>query len=246
RCRCPQTCSKSWTVGRRGWESVVVDALAPVARLAGRVAVVTGAAHGIGRATAHRLAAEGAQVLVVDRNRDGAAQTAREIGPAAAVEVADLAERPACARVIPAALKRFGRVDVLVNNAAYHGARVSLFELADADWDRVLATNLTAVLLLSRDAARDMRRRGRGSIINLTSLHERLPIPTYIAYGTSKGGLLALTYSLTTELSPLGIRVNAIQPAVIDTADEGPPPGEPATLLRSEERRGGNGQTRRA
>lgn len=200
-------------------------------RLSDRVAVVTGAGRGIGRATALRLAAEGARVLVVDLDRSTAEQTVREIGDSAAPEVADLADRDARRRVVPAALERFGRVDILVNNAAYHGDRTSLFDVTAEDWDRVLATNLTAIFELSRDAARGMATRGRGAIVNLTSLHERLPILTYAAYGTSKGGLLALTHSLATELSPLGIRVNAIQPAVIATDGAVPPAGQPATLL---------------
>ncbi|AYY13171.1 SDR family oxidoreductase [Actinobacteria bacterium YIM 96077] len=192
-----------------------------VERIAGHVAVVTGAGGGIGRATALRLATEGARVLVVDVDEAGAAQTVAQIedrGGTASAAAIDLADPDQRASAIPAAIERFGQVDVLVNNAAYHGLRTPLLELSDDDWNRVLTTNVTATMALSRDAGADMARRGRGAIVNLTSLHERLPLITYAAYATSKGGIAALTRSLAAELAPYGVRVNAVQPGVISTA----------------------------
>lgn len=190
-------------------------------RLDERAALVTGAGGGIGTAIAARLAAEGARVLAADLDDSAARRTVATIeraGGTAAAEVADLADRDACRRLVPAVLERFGRVDILVNNAAYHGIRASLFDMTDEDWDRVLASNLTAAVTLARAAAKDMAGAGGGAIVNITSLHERLPLATYTAYSASKGGLSALTRSLATELAPAGIRVNAVQPAVIETA----------------------------
>lgn len=191
------------------------------ARLAGQVAVVTGAAGGIGRAIVRRLTAEGARVLAVDVDETGVGRLAAELTAAGAHVVpagADLAVRAHARLVIPAALNRFGQVDVLVNNAAHHGARRPFLQAPADEWDRVLATNLTAPAILSQDAARDMVTRGRGSIVNITAIQERLPLPSHTAYGASKGGVSALTRSLAAELSPLGIRVNAVAPGVIGTA----------------------------
>lgn len=212
--------------------------------LAGKVALVTGAAGGIGAATVARLRADGAQVVATDTDADALEHAATERWPTDGsvwTEAADLADRAQRDRLIPATVSRFGRVDVVVNNAAYHGTRAPLFELDEDDWDRVLAINLNATLALSRAGAREMAPRGSGSIMTITSLHERLPVPSYAAYGTSKGGLASLTRALAVELSPLGIRVNAIQPAVIETdafaasldpsADRGTQQPPPATLL---------------
>lgn len=180
------------------------------ARFNGRVAVVTGAARGIGRAVAERLAAEGASVVLVDRDDRVAAGFGTHV-------VADLSDPPQCASVVPAVLERHGKVDVLVNNAAYLGRRRSLLDTDLDDWRAVLDTNLTAPMLLSRDAARDMATRGSGAIVNVTSIQENLPVSTHAPYVASKGGLSALTRAMAAELSPLGIRVNAVAPGVIDS-----------------------------
>ena len=187
-------------------------------RFAGRVAAVTGAASGIGRALALRLAAEGARVAVIDRDAEGAKRVAAEIGAGggqARDEVVDLAVRSERDALLPRVIAAWGRVDLLVNNAATLGAQVSALELDADDWEAVLTTNLTAPAFLSRDAARDMATRGAGCIINVASLHERLPVPSHVAYGTSKGGVTALTRTLAVDLAPHGIRVNAVLPAMV-------------------------------
>ncbi|MBO0811846.1 MAG: SDR family oxidoreductase [Microlunatus sp.] len=186
---------------------------------------MTGAAGGIGLAVTQRLISDGLAVLATDRDRDGldrlvaAADSDTAVIETLATELSDPEGRD---RVVPAALQRFGRVDVLINNAADHGSRVGFLDLDLAEWNRVLATNLTAVAALSQQAARDMITRGRGVIINLTAIQERLPLATYTAYGASKGGVSALTRVLAAELSPLGIRVNAIAPGMITTPSLSP------------------------
>lgn len=211
-------------------------------RFAGRVALVTGAAGGIGRAIAVRLAGEGATVVVADRDGDGAVATVAEIaraGGRAHAEVVDLAVAGERATLVGRVLGATGRVDVLVNNAATLGAHRTALELDEDDWTRVLATNLTAVAFLSRDAARDMATRGAGAIVNLASLHEVLPVPGRAAYGATKGGVAALTRSFAADLATHGIRVNAVLPGMIDSAsmtrsltDAGAGTRPPSTLLR--------------
>lgn len=211
-------------------------------QLAAQVAVVTGAAGRIGRATVHHLAGMGARVVAVDIDKTGLDHAVSAVATAGGIAtgvVADLADPADRATVIPRAVDRFGQVDILVNNAAYHGRRVSLFEVTDEDWEQVMAVNLTTAMVLSRDAARDMINRGRGVIVNITAVQHRLPLMTFGAYGASKGGLAALTRYLAVELAPHGIRVNAIQPGVIAAPEPeiqsrtiGHP--KPATLLGRE------------
>lgn len=185
-----------------------------------RVAVVTGAARGIGRAIAGRLARSGAAVAVADIDEAagaGAADSIAANGAAAVFLPADLADPGQCEDLMRRVIGRWGRVDILVNNAAFLGSRVPFLEMTAADLRAVLDTNLTAAALLARDAARDMAPRGTGAIINLTSIQEHLPVPRHLPYVASKGGLSALTRALAVELSPLGIRVNAVAPGVVET-----------------------------
>lgn len=181
--------------------------------LADRVALVTGAAGGIGAAIAVRLAAEGARVAVADV-RDPARVAGEIAGLPITVDLADPVRRK---EIVPAVLDAYGRVDVLVNNAAILGVQRDALHLAEDDWDTVLAVNLTAAAVLARDAARDMAERGTGVIVNLTSLHEHLPVPGHVAYAASKGGVTALTRALAVDLAPYGVRVNAVVPGMISS-----------------------------
>lgn len=195
-------------------------------RFAGRVAIVTGAAGGIGQAVAVRLAAEGATVAVVDKRHHDAAKVAAEItaaGGRAEPHGIDLSDSAARRSLVPDVLAAHGRVDVLVNNAATLGRRLPLADLDEDDWQTVITTNLTAAAFLARDAARDMLPRGAGSIVNVTSLQANLPLPAHIAYIASKGGVSALTRALAVELGHTGVRVNAVVPGMIGSpglADE--------------------------
>lgn len=182
----------------------------------GSVAVVTGAGRGIGRAIAHRLAAEGARVALCDVDADGCRRVAGEIGARAIAVVADLALAGEAEAAVGAAIDRWGRVDALVNNAALLAVRPVL-ELPVEEWRRTLDVNLTAPFVMAQAAARDMAARGSGVIVNILAIQAESPLPDRTAYVSSKGGLEALTRSLAVDLSPLGIRVNAVQAGSIAT-----------------------------
>lgn len=188
--------------------------------LEGKVALVTGAGAGIGAAIAIYLAHMGASVAVADLVGEAAERTAAQIRDdagrafASATDVSDAAERR---RLVAGVEEHLGAVDVLVNNAAYHGPRSGVLEVDTADWDRVIATNLTASVELARAVAPAMIRARDGSIINIAAIQAALPLPTYVPYAASKGGLLSLTRALAVELSPYGVRVNSVSPGAVAT-----------------------------
>lgn len=211
--------------------------------LDGRVAFVTGAGSGIGADIARRMAHAGAAVAVVDRNGDAAAATAASIeadGGRACAVVADLSVASERRFALDEAVSKLGNVDVLVNNAADHGTRHDFLEVDDEEWDRVLATNLTATAMLCQAVAASMaqRRNESGVIINLAAIQVSLPLPTYVSYAATKGGIVSLTKALAVELGPLGIRVNAVAPGAVASgstrvamATAGNPDGASPTLL---------------
>jgi len=194
-------------------------------RFAGKVAIVTGAASGIGRASALALAREGASVLVADLHADGAERVAAEIaaqGGRAAAQRADVGDEASVAAMVAAAVARFGHLDVLHNNAAASdaatiGAGGEITALDVAIWDRALAVNLRGPMLGCKHAIPRMLARGGGSIVNTSSVSGLAADATRPAYGVSKAGLDALTRYVATQYGKRGIRCNSIAPGVIDT-----------------------------
>jgi NAD(P)-dependent dehydrogenase (short-subunit alcohol dehydrogenase family) len=186
--------------------------------LSGRVALVTGAASGQGRAAAQLFAAHGASVAVVDINDDGAAETVQLIekdgGRASAIH-ADVARRTDCDAMVDTTVATFGRLDVLYNNAAIQMSG-RLVDTTEAMWDITMATNLTAIFRACRGAIPHMLASGGGSIINTASTLGQQGSEGYAAYGAAKAGLIALTREIAVEYGP-AIRANVIAPGSIDT-----------------------------
>ena len=185
--------------------------------LGGRGALVTGASRGIGAATARALDAAGARVALVARALDELETVAGELRHDPVVLPADLEEPTAAASVARRALDALGHVDVLVNNAAT-AARLPTVDTDIATIDKILAVNVRAPLLLIAALLPSMTERGRGSIINLSSVSGVIGTPRRAAYAASKGAIDAATRSLAVELGPFGIRVNSVAPGVVDTA----------------------------
>jgi NAD(P)-dependent dehydrogenase (short-subunit alcohol dehydrogenase family) len=185
--------------------------------LGGRSALVTGASRGIGAATARALDAAGARVALVARTPHELETVAVELRHNPVVLPADLEEPAAAAGVARRALDALGHVDVLVNNAAT-AARLPTVDTDIATIDKILAVNVRAPLLLIAALLPSMTERGRGSIINLSSVSGVIGTPRRAAYAASKGAIDAATRSLAVELGPLGIRVNSVAPGVVDTA----------------------------
>jgi NAD(P)-dependent dehydrogenase (short-subunit alcohol dehydrogenase family) len=188
-------------------------------RLEDRVALVTGAAVGIGRAIALRLAAEGARVVVADRKVEEGSGTAGAIRAAAGeawfVEV-DVADPTSVRSLVERAVATAGRLDVLVNNAGIPGPNGPVDALEPSDWDRVMAVNLRGPFLCAKYAVPHLEGSGRGAIVNIASTFGMVGAHGSPAYGASKGGVIALTRQLAVDLGPRGIRVNAIAPGYVD------------------------------
>jgi 3-oxoacyl-[acyl-carrier protein] reductase len=186
--------------------------------LAGQVAIVTGAARGIGRAIAMRLAAEGAAVLVADRaGAEEAAEALRLSGAVAAAHACDLTDAATIPEMVQAAVDRLGGAHILVNNAGVEFGG-GVFDVTPEVWDAHLDINLRAAFFAAQAAAAWMRDHGGGAIVNVASIQGGVFSGRFVPYTTSKAGLRGLTRSLAVALSPFGIRVNAVAPGWTDTA----------------------------
>jgi len=185
--------------------------------LEGRVAVVTGAASGIGLATVRRFAAEGARVVCVDVNAAAGSAAAAEVG--GSFEQCDVASEPDVAALFDGVAERYGRVDVAFNNAGISPPEDdSILDTGLDAWERVQRVNLTSVYLCCRYAIPHMRRQGRGSIINTASFVALMGAATsQISYTASKGGVLAMTRELGVQFARDGVRVNALCPGPVAT-----------------------------
>jgi NAD(P)-dependent dehydrogenase (short-subunit alcohol dehydrogenase family) len=184
-------------------------------RLKDRVVIVTGGAQGIGRAYCLGTAAEGGRVVVADiaDPKPAVKEVEARGGQALGIEC-DVSREADTQRLATEALARFGRIDVLVNNAALYGTlrRRPFMEIPVEEWDRVMAVNLRGLFLCARAVFPAMRAQGKGAIVNIASSTFFRGVPDYIHYTTSKGGVVGFTRSLARELGDFGIRVNAIAP----------------------------------
>jgi NAD(P)-dependent dehydrogenase (short-subunit alcohol dehydrogenase family) len=184
-------------------------------KLAGKVALVTGSARGIGREIALRFAQEGARVAVADLDAAGAEQLASICGEAKAFEV-DISDAGRVASMLEGVEREFGRLDILVNNAGIGLTRPFLDTTLD-EWSRTLLVNLTGTFLCSQGAARIMRKQGSGKIINIGSISGGRGGVGRAAYGASKAGIIYLTKAMAVELASYGIQVNCISPGPTET-----------------------------
>ena len=216
-------------------------------RLREKVCVVTGAGSGIGRAVALRFASEGALVVCADIELAAAEATVAEIGAAAVGEHVDVTDEGGTQRLAAGALDRFGRIDVLVNNAGVAGVG-DLEETSLELWERVMRVNATGVFLMSRAVAPRMIARNSGSIVNVSSAIALVGLARRVSYAASKGAVLALTRSMQVDLAPHGVRVNALLPGTIMTPfverylrDSYPDREEGVRSLRSRQLTGGLG-----
>ncbi|HXR69536.1 glucose 1-dehydrogenase [Actinocrinis sp.] len=189
-----------------------------MSRFEGKVAIVTGAAQGIGAAIARRLANEGARVAVVDLTADRAQGTVDQIvkdgGEAFAVG-ADVSKTADVQAAVAAVVEEFGRIDILVNNAGITRDNL-LFKMTDEDWDSVIAVNLRSAFLMSRECQKHFVAQKYGKIVSLSS-RSALGNRGQANYSASKAGIMGLTSTLAIELGPFGVNVNAVAPGYIAT-----------------------------
>jgi len=185
-------------------------------RFKGKVCLITGAGSGIGRATSNRFASEGACVVVVDLDKDAAAETVRAItdaGGCAVAQPADVSCSADVRRAVNATVEKFGKIDVLINNAAVMSYD-RVLDLDEDEWDRVIAVNLRSVFLLCKYSLPHMK---HGAIVNVSSVHAHETDAGSAPYATSKGGLEAFSRALSREYQPSQIRVNCVAPGGVDT-----------------------------
>lgn len=186
-------------------------------RLQDKVAVVTGAARGIGLAIAQAFVAEGAQVALADWLGDDVRAQALALGPAAHAFPTDVGDASQVTALVDGTVKRFGRLDIMVANAAVQ-AEIPFLDLSEEEFDRVIRVNLKGAFLCGQTAARHMAATGiRGAIINLSSVNAVVAHPVLVHYAASKGGIAMLTKGMAVALAPHGIRVNAIGPGTVNT-----------------------------
>lgn len=205
-------------------------------RLESQVAIVTGGGHGIGRAIAKTFAQEGAAVIIAELDASRGAATAQEItdaGGTARFIQTQVADRANVEATVQAVVDEFGRIDILVNNAAILGENGPFLEVSQEVWDSVIGVNQTGVFICSQVVGRVMAEARRGNIINIASVNSFVPQPRCAAYGAAKAAILALTIQLAEDLAHYGIRANSIAPGPIQSnkPDDAPPQPSESTLL---------------
>lgn len=193
----------------------------------GKVAVVTGAASGMGAATAREFRAAGGQVVIVDRNRELAIQVANEIGAGPPV-IGDVSGSAFCQQAVETALERYGRLDVLVNAAGII-LRADALNTSDEQWQRVLNVNVNGVFFMSRAAIGLMKKQGKGVIINFGSIWGEVGAAGVVAYCASKGAVHQITRAMALDYVKDGIRINAVCPGEVNTPMLASERSEPVT-----------------
>jgi NAD(P)-dependent dehydrogenase (short-subunit alcohol dehydrogenase family) len=188
-----------------------------VSRLAGKVAIVTGASRGIGRAIAEAYAREGASVVICGRSQDTLAEVAREIGHGAMPVACHVGRADEIAALVGTVQREYGRIDILVNNAGTNVAQGPCLDATEAQFDKMIEINLKSAFRLIGAVAPAMCERGAGSIINIASISGIRPQMHGLLYSMTKAALIMMTQSYALELGPRGVRVNAIAPGLIQT-----------------------------
>ena len=182
-----------------------------------KTALVTGGARGIGLAITERFIADGARVVIADLDGAAAKKVAERLGDRVMALVADVTRADHVDRIVKAPIERWGRLDIVVNNAGITGRSFPIHELTEDDWNKVIACDLTSVFLVCRAAVRHMLEAGGGRIVNIASIAGKEGNPTLVPYSTAKAGVIGLTKALAKEVATQNIFVNAVAPAVIGT-----------------------------
>jgi NAD(P)-dependent dehydrogenase (short-subunit alcohol dehydrogenase family) len=181
-----------------------------------KVAVVTGAASGLGKAIAEKFVSKNIFTIIIARNEEKAKATSQSLGALCSYEICDLGQLELLPTLVNKIIEKYGHIDILVNNAGIH-LKKPMLEVTDEEFQRVVLINQTVVFSMSREVGKQMIKQKSGSIINISSMASQYGIPQVIAYTAAKSAVEGMTRAMAVELSPFGVRVNCIAPGFIKT-----------------------------